>query len=402
MIGRFFRGVLATFGSLLIIIPLILLATAPLTLWAVQDDSEWRPTVVDKTVPHPNYREHAGLYWMLNHTRVPTPDGSELWRDAENYVGWYPEEEGPDGRALHTPLTRDHLVASNMLYIADSYGVYRDDFRYGSDEETHLDYSAKIWGGFDLTEVQIIEDFVGAGGALIAEFNTFASPTEGSARARLETLLGVRWTEWSGRFFIDLSDQEEVPTWAYRHWLRHHGRIWDFEGPGFIFAHEDTRIFVLQTGPDVTDRGLRIVDIKEDDPLMDGVRSGAPFHYWFDVNEVQAGAEALATYRIDATSRGAATMAAWGVPLEFPAMVRASDSPMILYFCGDFSDNELDRGPSFVLGWPEFRGLGRFAERRRDQNAFFWWVYVPTLENVFRDTSPRAGRPMALLAGRGR
>jgi len=43
--------------------------------WYLKDASPWRVLVVDKTVPHPDYREHAALFWVMRHDKVASATG---------------------------------------------------------------------------------------------------------------------------------------------------------------------------------------------------------------------------------------------------------------------------------------------------------------------------------------
>jgi hypothetical protein len=60
-----------------------------------------------------------------------------------------------------------------------------------------LDYLAMIYGGLKDAEVDAVEEFGARGGHIVAEFNTFASPTSGESRERLEALFGLDWSGWT-------------------------------------------------------------------------------------------------------------------------------------------------------------------------------------------------------------
>jgi hypothetical protein len=245
-----------------------------------------------------------------------------------------------------------------------------------------MDYSKLIFGGFNDTEALAIEDFVRRGKTLVGEFNTFGSPTEGVARRRLEWIFGAHWTGWAGRFFTDLGDMEEVPVWARRHWRWHYGEEWPHKGPGWLFAHEDTRIFVVKEGPDAYPMALRIKDIRRDDPLMDGVLDEVPFYFWFDVVEAFDYTEVLAKYYFHLKQPGIDLMRKFGLPLVFPCVIRSSRAPLRLYMAGDFTDHRAHRGAYWILGLPWYKKVGRFAEHYRDQTGFFWQFYVPLFQNI--------------------
>jgi hypothetical protein len=367
------------------------LLSAPVWVWALGPENPARVVVLDATVPHADYREHESLFWILNHRRTTPSSGRRPWKVDRDYIGWYPERKDAEGLPERRRLTAADLDGADLLWIADDYGVYTGDFEAEGAPRAALDYSQRLWGGLDATESLAIERFTLDGGNLVAEFNTFASPTAGEARARLEALLGVRWTGWSGRFFQDLSDTSEVPAWAARHWRSHHGTDWSFHGPGWMFSQEDTRILVLQPGRHMGPRGLRITDKLGGDPLTARVADDVPFAFWFDVIQADEGTEILAWYRPDLTEEGRAILATEGLPDRFPAITRASRRPLRLYLAGDFSDNRLDRGPYAVAGMANFRALT--GARARDQRGFFWSLQVPLVSAILEEVDP--SRPSA-------
>ncbi|MGE3728024.1 MAG: hypothetical protein AB7I41_20885, partial [Candidatus Sericytochromatia bacterium] len=226
------------------LVGILLLLGAPSVHWAWQPTLPLHLTIVDKTVPERSFREHVALIWSLNHFKVPHPEGRK-WNKEVDYRGYTPEEPISKTPAKAEDLMAQDLKGKDLLFVADTYGVYRQD-KAEARREKAPDYSPKIYGGFDEREVGLIENFVGEGKALIAEFNTFASPTKGPARQRLEKLLGLDWTEWSGRFFADLSHPTEIPAWARRNWKKQSGKDWAFQGPGFLFVHENSRVVVLE------------------------------------------------------------------------------------------------------------------------------------------------------------
>jgi uncharacterized repeat protein (TIGR01451 family) len=232
----------------------------------------------------------------------------------------------------------------------------------------------------------------------VGEFNTFASPTYGVARKRLEMLFGATWTDWAGRYFTDLSDDEEVPVWARRNWLKHYGTVWNFKGPGYLVTHSDTRLFVLESGIDVGKKGMKITDVRQDDIIMNGVYDNVPYYYWFDILEIHEGTEILANYHFDLTESGLKKMASFGVPDTFPAVIRASQYPLRFYMAGDWSDNEVTRGLYYVSGIFWINRIGRIAEHRDNQAAFFWEFYEPMMENLINYVSSRGGKSAGAMA----
>jgi len=371
------------FWALCLLVALFLLIVSSFLVWRFSPAPGWRTLVVDKTVPHPDYREHQSLFWVLNHAKVTNKGGKRRWSPGKNYVGFYPEKFIASDAAFASNLEPDHIIGVNLLFLVDTYGVYVDDYKYPQQYRTHMDYSRKIFGGLEHNEVDIIANFVRDGGSLVTEFNTFHDPTPQDVRERVENLLGLRSTGWIGRYFDDLSNKQDVPSWALRNWQTHNGEEWDFAGPGFIIAHEDSRILVLRKGKELDSRGLRIEVKSPGDPVMKAVSSQVPYPYWFDVVTPEKGTEVLAEYRFHLKPDGKQKMKEFSIPETFPAVLRASRSPIRLYFAGDFSDSNVSRGPYFFFGWPQIRRFLSLVGKNKSQNRFFWGFYLPLLKNLF-------------------
>jgi hypothetical protein len=371
------------FWVLFVLTVAFLLIVFSFAVWQFSPRPSCRVLVVDKTVPHTDYREHQSLFWVLNNSKVTNKGGKRKWRPGRDYVGFYPEKFIASDAAFSSKLEEVHLVGIDCLFLVDTYGVYVDDYRYPEKQSTHLDFSKKIFGGLLPEEADVIEDFVRGGGSLVAEFNSFYPPTPEQVQERMERLLGLNSSGWVGRYFSDLSNRQDVPSWALRHWKMQYGRDWDFTGPGYIISHKNTDLFVLEEGIDVEVEGLMIEPVLPGDSMMKGVSSNAPYGYWFDIVSAENGTEVLARYRFKLTRRGKEKTREFFVPETFPAVLRASRSPLRIYFAGDFSDNNIPHGPHFLYGWSQFRralsGIGRSSMR----NKFFWSFYVPLLRNLF-------------------
>ena len=357
--------------------------------WFLKDVSPWRVLVVDKTVPHPDYREHAALFWVLRHDKVTHPGGTRGWRLDRDYIGFNPDPDDTVSHGTGRDLVPHDLDGANLLYLADSYGVYHGDYESERPSMAGLDYSALIYGGLKDAEVDAIESFGAAGGHFVAEFNTFASPTSGKSRGRLEDLLGLDWTGWTGRYFRDLSEETEVPVWAYRNWREHYEVDWDFEGPGYLLVHEDTRLFVLRLGLEINAPGLTI-EQREGGQITRDVNYGMRFNYWFDIVSARPGTSVPAVFSLAVNDPGRRTLERFGVPATFPAVAVASQDPLRVYFAGDFSDSVGTLGPYWAEGlpWLNQRIVGVWFYRGADQEPFYWGFYIPMLRGMLSSISP--------------
>jgi len=419
----------------------VALISTPLWIWNFFPFKSYDVLVVDKTVPHPNHREHSALTWVLNHSKVKPPKGKQAWDEVVDYVGYYPEkiekqgtvianyyeknfdklmipkrqldepqeppkdvaggfysrgrdengrfigdfllkiENGPDqviGEAINESLLRN----IDLLYLADSYGVYVNDYFDPESLSTHNDYSPCLYGGFELNEATLIQEFADSGKDVIGEFNTFASPTYGKARAVLEKVFGLHWTRWSGRFFTKLENQDEVPPWARRNYKKQYNQNWEFSGPGWVLVHEESAIVILEQEKDLTEKEFKIILPDPKTELVNGVRSEVPFRFWFDIVTPLEGTQVLAEYKFHLTESGKEKLDQFNLPAVFPAVLIRPDIGNRIYFAGDFADLGIDKGPYNVAWIDKVKSFGRVQEGYQDQSAFFWEFYVPLMKNL--------------------
>lgn len=173
-------------------------------------------------------------------------------------------------------------------------------------------------------EVDAARSALDQGIPVIAEFNTLGSPTAAEPRARMEELLGVRWTRWIGRFFADLGNTEEVPRWMRDNYEREWNRPWLFTGPGYVLLQDDTHCEVLRVGDESKRIGLTINRAEPVDPLLQRARDKVPYPYWFDIVEAAPGTEVLAWFDWQLTGEGEARLADRGLPTRFPRWCAAT------------------------------------------------------------------------------
>lgn len=366
---------------ILILLGLLLIGATPWAVWSLQPHSSLKMLIVDKSVPDLRYREHSALVWALNHLKLKGPSGGE-WQMEHDYLGYQPADPTRQTRERKETVTPSALAPQQALFLADTYGVYRQDQAEASGNSP--DYSPRIYGGLEQAEVNAITAFAQRGGHIIGEFNTFASPTRGTARQDLEKLFGLSWTGWTGRFFDALENTGEIPAWARRNWKQQTGTEWSFEGPGWLLVHDDGRIVVLRQDEEIAASGLHL-ELKTEDPLLKGARREVPFYFWFDIVEAKAGSTVLGEYALRVNENGRQLLKQAGIPERFPGIVLASRQPLRIYMAGDASDSSLELKSHRWAGrqtWERWTHLGGELHER---GAFFWGCYLPLLRNLVNE-----------------
>ncbi len=364
-----------------VVLLLAVLALTPWVWWRVQPSTDLDVLIVDKTVAKPNYREHVGLTWLLQHEKIRQRSTGAPLDVTRSYAG---RQHGHGGSVRNVPIP---TTPTDFAYIADVYGVYEDDI---GPRSLGLK-SDLIYGGLSLDEATALTRSIRPGGVLVGEFNSLASPTSREARLTLEEAFGVRWTGWIGRYFTFLDLTVDLPLWIPRTWKRQTGRRWDFRGPGYIFVSERGELVVLVEGID-TPPGAVTINFTSDAADRYGTARTHVWDNWFDIVETKPGTEVLANYRVALTERGKRT--ARGLPIEgdIPAVIRR-DRPERLsyYFAGDFVDMQMASEAHRYKWLPKIKSV-LAPENRGDQTAFYWRVYVPMMQRILGEAKDRAKR----------
>jgi hypothetical protein len=304
--------------------------------------------VVDYTVPFDNYREHSGLFWLLNHEKVRAPvappvaagtDAAEPWQLARDYVGYR-----PDDRDHPVRLSRVKRSAAQLIYITDTYGVYRDDLRNIDSRTAHMDYTPLVFGGLSSGDAAALTDFVGRGGMLVAEFNTFCEPTGPDERKRMEDLFGVDWTEWVGRVFADPYDSEDVPHWLPREFAKQYPGTELPRSPILLLVSRSGRLMVVP-GPSLEDVAPRIVMNAAGARRYPGAAHDAPYYFWFSIMRARAGTSVYAQLQLPSLDAVTQLLTSLGLGVAPPALTERDDgSGRAIYLVGDFADIDFEPG----------------------------------------------------------
>jgi hypothetical protein len=360
----------------------LLLLITPWIAWLSQKPQFRSILILDKTVAETSYREHRGLIWILQHLKIQWPSDHRTYDKEKDYSGFVPlANHQYDIRPLPS-----NLSSYDLLYLADTYGVYQDDF-YGNDLiRAQGTRSRLIYGGIEDGEMAQIEQAVASGVPLIAEFNTYQSPTNTAVRTRMMALLGIQWSGWIGRYFENLKAGLEIPEWALTNYRQQYGKPWDFRGAGFLYVSDDNRIVVLREG---VETGRKKVWINFPDSVAKryGVENDRQYLYWFDIVSPLPGTEELATYHMDLTPEGKKLLASFGLPETFPAIVqRMEGKTPIYYFAGDFVDMKFS---TFFLRFKWIDKLQRILSVMpgEEEGAFFWGVYFPFMKTVLNSVT---------------
>ncbi|MBO0961579.1 hypothetical protein J1P26_17885 [Neobacillus sp. MM2021_6] len=346
---------------------LILFLTSPFWLWKIQPSKKLNVLIVDKTVPTQSFREHKGLVWILNNAKY-YKNGTTPYSVKNDYKGFKPQ----NGQEYTiTPLPRD-LKPFDVIYLTDQYGVYKEDINRRNTEGKH---SKKVYGGLTSSEVNKIERALieSKGKTLIAEFNTFASPTSEKAKEEISNLLNVEWSGWIGRYFSDLSNSE-VPEWIKANYRKQNMK-WGFDGEGFVFIGRNNYVVVIGK-EEVKDTGLLFeVSKKGKKYFTDEIKGKYP--YWFDIIEARDKNEILAAYRLPISHAAVKRLEGYGIPASFPAVIYHQNTKFSsYYFSGDYADE------AEVPRMYQTKGFDTWKRKLGAKDSFYWQTYVPMMKDI--------------------
>ena len=346
--------------KLIVILVVLFVIFLPRIYWQFKEKTAIDMLIIDKTVPTTEYREHKGLFWFLKNEKIVKENGA-FFDIGIDYYGYDPYEEKPMD-------TYKHEKVKDIIYIADTYGVYSDDL----EDFVDGDRSERIYGGMDIVEWNEIMKSKGSNTTLIAEYNTFATPTEHSVRKVMEKNLNVEWTGWTGRYFIDLNS-EEIPNWMIENYEKQYGEKWGFESGGIVFVHINDKILIVDE--DELDSYVEFKLTEAGSKNFENV-SNTNYNYWFDIVKPLNGAEVLARYELNMSEEAQNQLKQANIPLTFPAVTHHPQQKTY-YFSGDFADYTKEN----MVRW---YGGDRFMRIFSNEESNFQWVtYVPMMREIF-------------------
>jgi hypothetical protein len=362
----------------MVVVALLLLSVpGSFVYWYMQPDKPIDAVLIDKTVPTKEYREHRSLMWTLDNLKYVNKKTGMPFRYDKDYFGFFPLS----GIRYNIRELPERIGHPDLIYIVDTLGIYKNDLNL---QTVTGERSDLLYGGTEDQEVETIKRAMTQTNILIAEFDSIATPTRPRTSKELESLLGVEWTGWTGRYFADLrSSNTEVPRWLITGYEQQSGKKWSYTGQGIAFVHEDGTVFIMTHGRDIGN-GLNSVYFRGDTVRRFGVQDRVRYYYWFDVVKPKGDVEILADYELDVTAQGKALLKKHGLKSTFPAII-AKDSPYnTYYFAGDYADNK--PVPSIynsTIAKPVYSTLSRDADG--NTGYFYWRVYYPLMTGILSE-----------------
>ncbi|MBY0123256.1 hypothetical protein [Bacillus sp. S/N-304-OC-R1] len=293
---------------------LLIVLTSPFWLWQLKQDLPLNFAILS------NQSGNNGLIWLL-------------------------KNEKTKNISAHKQLSSDH----DVYYLSDPEGKLSED-------------------GINNLEKTLI---LNGGKTLISEYSTLTNAMTDTSQKRIENLLNISWSGWSGKYFSSL-ESKDIPAWI----KENYSKEWKFTGPGIILVNHDGFVIVLDH-KDLEGNGLAFQSTENGKKLLgSGLR--ADYQGWFNLVDTSDEDEILAVYSLPISKKAKSRLKSYNIPDEFPAVVSYQNASYTsYYFAGDYS-SERD-----VPGIYQTSGISLWKQFSND--SFYWKAYVPMMKKLLSD-----------------
>ena len=347
----------------LIVIFIFIILLIPSAMWFLQPSNKLNIAIIDKTVPDETYREHKGFTWLLNYLKY-VDDKGDSYETSSSYFGVIPKKEGKNYATRDLP---DDYTKYDVIYLADLQGVD------GKEKDPGGGLKKEEWSSI-VNRLEQNEKSL-----LIAEHNTFASPTSAEVRETLTNYLGIEWSGWVGKYFdeLDYKKNKDIPQSI----VNNYEGTWIYSGSGFLLVNDITgEMTILEHEKHMQEEGISLTFTEEGEHKF-GLASSTTYDNWFDIVLPSDGSTVLAEYEWSLTDDGKKMLEEKGIPNEFAAVIENSHlNSSSMYLAGDYND---------VVNAPvmyQFKGIPQIykAVQKFSDESFYWSTYVPMMDSILR------------------
>ncbi|HSL87273.1 MAG TPA: hypothetical protein VK861_10100 [Bacteroidales bacterium] len=371
---------------LIVIVILALLLVLPvinLIRWTFQEKMPLDIIILNKTVPTLERIKHKSLVWILTNERFVKKERKSSYNFRKDYYGFSPtrplKERGSTRREYRLSDMIDLPEQNDALYIADTYGVFFNDFYVGINKSRK---SRKLYGGLNNNDYILISEMMEKNKLVILEYNTFDYPTAQFEAYRTQEKLGIRFTGWVGKYFTKLDSlDKDFPIWMTAMYRKQYRQPWTFKKAGIVLLTEKS-IIVLEEGTHLNN-ALPVIITDQEYSTRYGVPPTVTFGNWFDIIEPLDN-EVVSKFRIETNTAGDTLLYNNMLDNEFPAVVMDPAGQRTFYFSGDFATNPVWYWTARFVGINKLKGL-LYSDKPNDTRRFFWLYYRPLVKEIFTE-----------------
>lgn len=374
------------FGTLMVLFFLLPLWMS--IYWYLSPNRKLVVAIVDKSLFSEQGQQHVSLNWVLGQEKFSKTD-KQQYQQTKDYYGFFASDKKKfvlKGLEQFSPNQLEQLSKdADLGYFTNSYGVFKNDGHGNADQGNGVFLQQT---GMSAQDFQFLSGMKAKGKLVIIEFNALAPPTSPQIRSSFESLFGIKWTGWIGRYFdsFDSSKNKELPAWLIKDYRAQHKGFWPFKKGGIAFVHADKTIVILEEDNDLTSPYPEIKANKEGVSKFH-LKESITYTYWFDIIDFDQNTNhAAASININTNSKGAAKLTKANIPNNFPAItLHQKDDYQFFYLSTDFSENPIGIKSANFKGMTLFKPFLYNARDRMDRRVFFWEIYQPLLTNILND-----------------
>jgi len=368
-----------------IVIILLLLCLIPIASWLIWNIKPSKPInilVLNKTVLGLERKEHRAIFWLLLNDKF-VKENNKVYRMEKDYYGFHPikplKSRKYEVKRIKLEEINDLVSKYDMAYYSDTYGVFFNEwFR----RESGQGKGTLIEGGLNNNDYLFIKGLHDQGKLLIAEYNFIAPPTIQLVRKKAEELLGIKWTNWTGRYVneLDPARSKDLPDWIVGIYKKRNDGEWPYTGAGIVLVNEPAQqVAVLQADKHLED-GVPEIQTTEYGLASYHLPETVHYPYRFDFMDEQSN-KVIAEYKLHVNIEGKAVLDKFDLSSRFPAVMESNTGSPFLYLAGDYSDYPVRMWTAKLQGIRAFEKIF-YTNKENSTSKFYWTYYVPLLSQV--------------------
>jgi hypothetical protein len=372
--------------TIIVLILLLLLPGIGFFGWFFKEKKPMNIYILDKTVPTLERLKHRSLTWVLANNRIVKKDNKRKYILRKDYYGFHPIKpfRSKQFRKNDPRLNNVIDIAENndVLYYADTYGVFVDDWYQGISRGQR---SRKLYGGLNNVDYLLLVEMRKRNKLVILEYNSFGFPTDSFERYRVtEDHYYMKTSGWVGQYYSSL-DSINVPPWLVSMYSKKNRTSWKFKNAGVVFLKGESDVVILEEGTHLNNAMPYITTNPE---LVEkyGVAERVTYTGPFDIVDPGETNDVLSSFNLDATEEGIDILDRFlMIRPQIPAVIADSETGNTVYFCGDFATGTLHPWTASFGSLNIIKGLLYNDKDINDPRRFFWLYYKPMLAGIFSD-----------------
>lgn len=216
---------------LVVIIILVVILALPafkFFQWSFKTKKPMNIIIIDKTSSTIDREKHKSLTWALTNNRIVKKTNKSSYSYKKDYFGFMPKrplrEKKWDRVDLRLANVFKFADSCDVLYVADTYGVYFNDWYTGINKSRR---SRKLYGGTNSVDFLYIKEMHDRNKLVILEYNTFDYPTPDLEKWKITSqLLGIKYNGWTGKYFasLDTTSDRDFPVWMTGMYRKEYGK----------------------------------------------------------------------------------------------------------------------------------------------------------------------------------